>query len=47
MTNYEMIRIGVWVFFQGKFVSVWAFVKTYLPFLIILIFVALASGGSF
>mmetsp|Transcript_9066 Transcript_9066/g.13506 ORF Transcript_9066/g.13506 Transcript_9066/m.13506 type:complete len:190 (+) Transcript_9066:163-732(+) len=45
-THYEMIRICFWVFFQGKFVNTGAFVKTYLPFcMIVLIFVILSSIG--
>jgi hypothetical protein len=34
--DYNMVTIGVWFFFQGSFVSFWAFWKTYLPFFIIL-----------
>jgi hypothetical protein len=40
-----MVKIGVWVFFYGKFVSPWAFVKTYLPFTVIVFVIALLSGA--
>lgn len=43
-SDYEMIRIGVWVFFSGKFVSVGSFVQTYLPFTIIVLIIAFLSG---
>lgn len=39
-----MVKIGVWVFFYGKFVSPMAFVKTYLPFAVIVFVIALFSG---
>jgi hypothetical protein len=36
--SYSMISIGVWFFFQGKFTSTGAVVKTYLPFVILIVF---------
>jgi hypothetical protein len=42
-----MIKIGVWVFFNAKFVSVGAFVKTYLPFTIIVFVLLIVSGVFF
>jgi hypothetical protein len=42
-----MVRIGVWMFFHGKFVSGTAFVKTYLPFSILVAVIILSSGGFF
>ena len=43
--NYGMISIGVWCFFEGKFTSVSAIVKTYLPFTIILFLILYFSGS--
>lgn len=43
-SNYDMIKVGVWVFFCGKFVSPWAFVQTYLPFTILVFLFALFCG---
>lgn len=34
-TSWNMIRIAVWMFFFGKYVGFWGFVKTWLPFTII------------
>eukprot|EP01040_Poterioochromonas_malhamensis_P011954 gene11954-13042_t len=42
-TDYGMVEIGVWVFFQGKFVSFGRFVQTYLPFTIIVAIIVLLS----
>lgn len=44
ITNWEMVRIGVWIFFCGRFVSVGAAVKTYLPFTIILLVILFGTG---
>ncbi len=33
--HFSMISIGVWVFFFGRFTSIAGFIKTYLPFAII------------
>ena len=43
-STYDMIKIGVWMFFYGKFVNPWAFVRSYLPFAIIVAVIALMSG---
>jgi len=43
-STYDMVKIGVWMFFFGKFVSLSAFVKTYAPFLIIVTAIATFSG---
>jgi hypothetical protein len=40
-----MVKIGVWMFFYGKFVSPWAFFKTYLPFTILAFLFALLCGA--
>lgn len=45
--DYGMITIGVWMFFFGNFVSVGSFVRTYLPFAIIVLLIALFRGGIF
>lgn len=34
-TRYNMVYLAAWVFFCAKYVSVWGFVKTWLPFLIV------------
>ena len=39
-----MVKIGVWVFFYGKFVSPAAFIKTYTPFALIVLVIAFLSG---
>ena len=44
--SYNMVSIGVRMFFMGSFVSVWSFVKTFLPFMcLVLLFLYL--GGDF
>jgi hypothetical protein len=43
LRNRGMVRIGVWFFFQGKFTSASAFIRTYLPFFVILIVIFLSS----
>lgn len=43
-STYDMVKIGVWMFFYGKFVSPAAFIKTYVPFAIIVFVIALLSG---
>jgi hypothetical protein len=40
-----MIGIGVWVFFCGKFTSPGAVVRTYLPFLMLLMMILYFSGS--
>jgi hypothetical protein len=35
--DYNMFTIGVWFFFQGTFVDCYAFIKTFLPFTILLV----------
>lgn len=44
MSSYEMIRIGVWVFFYGRFVSMQAFIQTYLPSAILILIILFTSG---
>jgi hypothetical protein len=44
-SSYDMVKIGVWMFFYGKFVSPWAFFKTYLPFTILAFLFALLCGA--
>ena len=46
-SEYNMIHIGVMMFFQGKFVSFSALLKTYLPFTIIVLIIVLAANGLF
>jgi len=43
LRNRGMVHIGVWFFFQGKFTSASAFIRTYLPFLVILVVIFLSS----
>ena len=43
-SNYGMIGIGVWFFFHGRFTSMSSFIKTYLPFGIILCIIILLSS---
>lgn len=43
-SDYEMVYIGVWMFFCSSFVDYNGVVKTYLPFCIILFLILLASG---
>eukprot|EP01032_Pedospumella_encystans_P010245 gene10245-11995_t len=43
-STYDMVKIGVWMFFFGKFVSLGAFVKSYAPFVIIVTIIAVLSG---
>lgn len=33
--SFDMVNLAVWVFFNGSFVSVKAFVVTFLPFLVL------------
>lgn len=40
-SRWNMVRLAAWMFFCGTHVSVWAAVKTWLPFCIILIVCAL------
>jgi len=42
-----MVTIGVWMFFCGRFVDTMSFVRTYLPFTIIVLIALLASGIMF
>lgn len=35
-TNWNMIILAFWMFFCGHYVSTWGFIKTWLPFLIII-----------
>ena len=42
--KYGMITIGVWLFFCGKFVSVGGVIKSYLPFLCLLILTLWLTG---
>lgn len=42
--DYNMLTIGAWFFFQGKFVSFAAFMKTYLPFLLIVLIITFLSS---
>lgn len=34
-TSWNMVRMAAWMFFFGKYVGFWGFVKTWLPFAII------------
>uniref|UniRef100_A0A336L8Q7 CSON005439 protein n=1 Tax=Culicoides sonorensis TaxID=179676 RepID=A0A336L8Q7_CULSO len=34
-TRYNMVYLAAWVFFRAKYVSVWGFIKTWLPFCIV------------
>lgn len=43
--DLNMISIGVWLFFSGKFTGPFAIVKTYLPFVILVILLLWAGGG--
>ena len=43
--SYNMLTIGVWCFFCGKFTSPVAVLKTYLPFAIFIIFLLYFSGA--
>jgi hypothetical protein len=45
--NHNMVTIAVWMFFSGRFVDTAGFVKTYLPFTIIVLIALLASGIMF
>lgn len=46
--TYTMVTIGVWFFFCGKWVSTAAFIRTYMPFAIVVaIFIILGSTGVF
>eukprot|EP01039_Chlorochromonas_danica_P009155 gene9158-10106_t len=46
-TNFEMVRIGVWMFFSSSFVDFNGVIKTYLPFTIILFAILLAARVFF
>lgn len=46
-SNFGMVKICFWFFFHGKFVSPAAFVKTYLPFCIIVMIILVSSGVFF
>lgn len=41
--NWNMIRLAFWLFFCGKYVKLWGFIKTWLPFFIILIVCSLVA----
>lgn len=41
--NWNMIRLAFWIFFCGKYVKFWGFIKTWLPFFIILIVCSLVG----
>lgn len=41
--NYSMVGIGAWFFFQGRFTSLGAAIKTYAPFTVILLICLLVS----
>lgn len=43
-TDYNMLTIGTWVFFQGKFCGKEQFIKTYLPFVVLLLFLCWFGG---
>ena len=45
-TNYGMVTIGVWMFFYGKWVSFGDFLKTYIPFFIIIGIIVISSTLS-
>jgi transmembrane protein 222 len=45
--GYNMFHIGIVCFFFGKFVSPWAFIKTYAPFCVFLVFILFLSGSLF
>lgn len=36
-SNWNMIRLALWMFFFGKYVRIWGIIKTWLPFSIILV----------
>ena len=42
--DYNMLTIGAWFFFQGKFVSFASFIKTYLPFIVIVLIITILSS---
>jgi len=44
--DYGMVTIGVWFFFFGRFASFGAFLRTYLPFFILIAIVLAASFGT-
>jgi hypothetical protein len=43
-STYDMVKIGVWMFFCGKFVSIGGFIKSYAPFTFIVCIIAVLSG---
>lgn len=43
-STYDMVKIGVWMFFCGKFVSIGGFIKSYAPFTFIVCMIAVFSG---
>lgn len=45
VTTWNMINLGVKMFFFGKFTNLWGFVKTFLPFAIVL-FITLYFTGQ-
>ena len=45
--GYNMFSIGIMMFFSGSFVSFAGFVRTYLPFTIFVVLLALWRGGIF
>lgn len=42
--NWGMVKIAVWMFFCGKFVSLQSFLSSYTPFAVVLLIILLASG---
>ncbi|XP_041783755.1 transmembrane protein 222 [Anopheles merus] len=45
-TNWNMVVLAFWMFFRGKYVGLRGFIKTWLPFLIILTICALVAMYS-
>lgn len=44
---FGMVKIAAMMFFYGKFVNFQGFLKTYIPFSIVVILILLASGVFF
>ena len=42
--SYDMLTIGVWIFFHGSFVGYTGFLKTYGPFTVLMLLIAFFSG---
>lgn len=43
--SYGMLYVGVWIFFFGRFTSMWAVIKTYLPFALLVCLIMYFNGS--